>query len=189
VIWVASIVTRRTQPPPSCAESKRGSAGFAATEVAASRFEIAVVRGWRTFVMNRIVRSSVLALALCTLSLVGCESKRVWLQLTGLDDGNAEGIWLWRLSEQSGAYERTCRIVFGQPVYVGESEWLDYTQHCGEASGGLNTWRTALKRSPESPETVTIGLWYTSLEDPGAYKVSSYGLYGETSLSESTLPL
>jgi hypothetical protein len=138
--------------------------------------------------MNRIFRSSLLALALCAFSLVGCESNRVWIQLTGLDNGNAEGIWLWRLSESSGAYERTCRIVFGQPEFVGEREWLAYTQECGDASTGLKL-RTTLKRSPENPETVTVGLWYLRWGDPGAYKVSSYGVYGETALSGSTLHL
>lgn len=138
--------------------------------------------------MTRIFRSSILALALCAFSLVGCESKRVWLQLTGLDDGNAEGIWLWRLSEQSGAYERICSIVFGQPEYVGEIERIEYTQDCGHGSAALKL-RTAIKRSPESPGTVTVGLWYLRWEGAGAYKVSSYGFYGETALSASTLQL
>jgi hypothetical protein len=135
--------------------------------------------------MHRIFRSSIFALALFAFSLVGCESKRVWLQLTGLDNGNTVGIWLWRLSETSGAYERVCRVVFGQPEYVSGSEWLDYSQDCGDGSAPL-TLRTELKRSPEDPETVTAGFWYLRWENPGAYKVSSYGFYGESALSEST---
>ena len=138
--------------------------------------------------MSRIFRSSIFALALFAFSLVGCESKRVWLQLTGLDNGNTVGIWLWRLSETSGAYERVCRVVFGQPEYVSGAEWLDYRQECGDGAAPLPL-RTELKRSPEDPETVTAGFWYLRWENPGAYKVSSYGFYGESALSESTLHL
>jgi len=138
--------------------------------------------------MNRSFRSSLITLALCVSSLVGCESKLVWLQVTGLDDGSAEGIWLWRLSEQSGAYERVCRIAFGQPQSVGGIEWLEYAQDCGDGRTTLKL-RTALKRSPASPETATLGLWYLRSEAPGAYKVSSYGISGETALSGSTLEL
>lgn len=138
--------------------------------------------------MNRVFRSSLIALALCASSLLGCESKRVWLQVTGLDDGNAEGIWLWRLSEQSGAYERVCRIVFGQPEYVNGIESLEYAQDCGRGSKTLKL-RTSLTRSPDNPEAATVGLWYQRWENPGVYKVSSYGFYGETALSGSTLHL
>ncbi len=138
--------------------------------------------------MNRVFRSSLIALALCASSLLGCESKRVWLHVTGLDDGNADGIWLWRLSEQSGVYERNCRIVFGQPEYVGGAESLEYAQDCGDGSPVLKL-RTPLKRSPVNPETVTVGLWYMRWQTPGIYKVSSYGFYGETALSDSTLQL
>ena len=138
--------------------------------------------------MNRIFRSSLIALALCALSLVGCENKLVCLELTGLDAGNVGGIWLWRLSEQSGAYERTCRLVFGQTEFVGELEWLAYTQDCRDGSTGLKLW-APLQRSPANPETVTVELSYLRWEDPGTYKVSSYGLNGETALSESTLHL
>lgn len=136
--------------------------------------------------MNRVIRSSVLALALCAFSLVGCESKRVWLQLTGLDNGNTEGIWLWRLSETSGAYERNCRIVLGEHAYAGGTEWLEYSQDCGDGNTAQEM-RTALERSSEDPEVVTAGFWYVRWENPGTYKVSSYGFYGETALSASTL--
>lgn len=138
--------------------------------------------------MNRFFRSSLITLALCVFSLVGCESKFAWLQVTGLDDGSTEGIWLWRLSEQSGTYERTCRIAFDQPQSVGGIEWLEYAQNCGDGSTTLKL-RTSLTRSPASPETATVGLWYLSSKAPGAYKVSSYGIYGETALSGSTLQL
>lgn len=136
--------------------------------------------------MNRFVRSGVVALALCAFSLVGCETKRLWLQVTGLDDGIIEGVWLWRLSEESGIYERACRFPFAGTGETGDVETLWYTQDCQDALAGFELW-APIKRSASQPDTITVGLWYVNWYGAGAYKISSYGLYGETSLSESTL--
>ena len=136
--------------------------------------------------MNRFVRSGVVALALCAFSLVGCETKRLWLQVKGLDDGIVEGVWLWRLSEESGIYERACRIPFAAEAdAVGDLQTLVYTQDCEDGHAGFEL-SAQIKRSESRPDTVTVGLWYIDWNDAGVYKVSSYGHYGETSLSEST---
>ncbi len=138
--------------------------------------------------MNRYLRSGVVALALCSFSLVGCETKRLWLQVTGIDDGIIEGVWLWRLSEQSGSYERACRFLFGGETGFGDIESLAYTQECEDGQTGY-ALTVPVKRSQNQPDTITVGLWYLDWVGAGVYKVSSYGLYGETSLSDSTLEL
>jgi hypothetical protein len=135
--------------------------------------------------VSRFVRSGVIALALCAFSLVGCETKRLWLQVTGLDDGIIDGVWLWRLSEESGDFERACRIPFAGTQAVGELEMLIYTQECEDENAGFEL-SAPIKRSESRPDTITVGLWYMNWRGAGAYKISSYGLYGETSLSEST---
>lgn len=138
--------------------------------------------------MNRFVRSGVVALALCAFSLVGCGTKRVWLQITGLDDGITEGVWLWRLSEASGTYERTCRFGFAGTDAAGGLETLGYTRDCKGGNAGLEL-RAPIKRSTSRPDTITVGLQFVNLYGTGFYKISSYGRNGETSLSESTVKL
>jgi hypothetical protein len=136
--------------------------------------------------VNRFVRSGVIALALCAFSLVGCDTKRVWLQITGLDGGITEGVWLWRLSEASGTYERACRFWFAGTDAAGGLETLGYTQDC---KGGNTNFalRAPIKRSKIRPDTITVGLVFVNLYGTGVYKISSYGPSGETSLSKSTL--
>ena len=138
--------------------------------------------------MNRFIRSGVVALALCAFSLVGCETKRLWLQVAGLDDGLIEGIWLWRLSEESGSYERACRIPFAGINAAGDLETLVYTQDCEDEHAGMELV-SPIKRSPSQPDTPTVGLWFMNWYGAGVYKISSYGLNGETALSESTRQL
>jgi hypothetical protein len=138
--------------------------------------------------VNRFVRSGVVALALCAFSLVGCGTKRVWLQITGLDDGITEGVWLWRLSKESGTYERACRFRFAGTDAAGGFETLGYTQHCQGGNAGFEL-RAPVKRLESRPGTITAGLEFMNLYGTGVYKISSYGLYGETSLSESTVQL
>jgi hypothetical protein len=138
--------------------------------------------------VNRFVRSGVVALALCAFSLVGCETKRVWLQLTGLDDGITEGVWLWSLSKESGTYERACRFWFAGIDAAGGLETLGYTQDCEGANDGFEL-RAPVKRSESRPGTIAVGLVFMNLYGTGVYKISSYGRYGETSLSESTIQL
>ena len=138
--------------------------------------------------MNRFVRSGVGALALCALSLAGCDTKRLWLQVSGLDDGVTDGVWLWRLSEVNGTYERTCRFAFEGTDAVGNLETLAYIQECDDGRLSSN-FSVPINRSPNQPDTVTVGLRYQNWFGAGVYKISSYGLYGETSLSGSTLQL
>ncbi len=136
--------------------------------------------------MNRFVRCGVVVLVLCGISLVGCAPKRIWLQIAGFDDGLIDGVWLWRLSQESGTYERACRFPFAGVGAPGNVESLAYVQECedGAVSG---QFYVPIRRSQIRPDTVTVGLWYLNWSGAGAFKISSYGLNGETALSGSTL--
>lgn len=135
--------------------------------------------------MKRLVRSGVVVLGLCALSLVGCETKRIWLQISGIDDGSVQGIWLWRLSEVTGSYERTCRFPFEGTQQPGTLEVLAYFQQC-EGDQANNGFAVPIKRSPTQPDSITVGLWYVAWNGAGVYKVSAYGIDGETALSDSS---
>lgn len=138
--------------------------------------------------MQRCIRRSILALTLLLFPLVGCETKEVWLELPAFGSGDVDGVWLWRLSESSETYERACRITLEDPEDVNGQEQLGYIQDCDAEHVGIQL-RAALERNPNNPEAVTLGIWYMRWEDPGVYKVSSYGEEGESALSETTLDL
>ena len=141
--------------------------------------------------VKRFFRLSMLAWVLFVLPLVGCETKRVWLQLEGVNTGVVEGIWLWRFSDELGTYERFCRIPFTDRDLIGGVDSVRYVQECGGADGepaGIDL-HAELKQSGSAPDRVTVGLWYMRWEDPGVYKVSSYGAYGETALSTTSIEL
>ena len=139
-------------------------------------------------VVQRSIRRSILALTLLLFPLVGCETKEVWVELPAFGSGDVDGVWLWRLSEMTDTYERACRITLDDPADVNGQESLGYVQDCDDEHAGVQLSAT-LERDPNNPEAVTLGLWYMRWEDPGVYKVSSYGEDGESALSETTLDL
>lgn len=138
--------------------------------------------------MNRRLRLGWLALVFLWVPLTGCETKRVWLEVGDFGTSAIEGIWLWRLSEQSGSYERICRIPFGAVVAEGGAESLPYAQECEDGRTGI-ALEAAIERSAPDPDTIRVALWYMRWEDPGTYKVSTYGADGESALSVTTLDL
>jgi hypothetical protein len=135
-----------------------------------------------------VIRRSILALTLLLFPLVGCETKEVWLELPAFGGGDVDGVWLWRLSESTNHFERACRIALDAPEAVNGQEALGYIQECDSEHPGIQL-SAALERDPGNPESVTLGIWYMRWEDPGVYKVSSYGEEGESALSETTLDL
>ncbi len=138
--------------------------------------------------MHRAIRRSILALSLLLFPLVGCETKEVWLELPAFGSGAIDGVWLWRLSETTDTYERACRITLADPEAVDGQESLGYVQECNGDNESIPL-SAALERHPDDPESVTLGIWYMRWEEPGVYKVSSYGEEGESALSETTLDL
>jgi hypothetical protein len=135
-----------------------------------------------------ILRAGVVTGALLLLPLAGCKTREVWLEIPGFGPGTVEGVWLWRLSAQTGHYERACRIVFQGVESTGGEQTLDYIQECPDGRHGYPL-RAALAPSASDPDAVTVGLWYVRWEDAGTYRVSAYGPDGESPLSETTLTL
>ena len=137
--------------------------------------------------MRRMLRSGAALWLLLLFPLTACETRRVWLELPAFGDGSVEGVWLWRRSDASGAWERTCRIPFLEQAQVGSRETLTYTQECEDERAGFEL--SSRLEHPETPDTVLVSLWYMRWENPGTYKVSAYGPSGESALSETTLDL
>jgi hypothetical protein len=138
--------------------------------------------------MKRSLRRSLAALALLAFPLVGCETKMVWLELPSFGSGAIDGIWLWRWTDATESYERVCRIDIGDPAMKDGAEAVGYIQDCENEHMGIEL-SAAVERSDTDASTVTVGLYYMRWEDPGTYKVSSFGDDGESALSETTLQL
>ena len=161
-------VTPRTPPPPHSSDSP----GRQAEE----------------YLVERVIRRSILALALLPLSLAGCETKEVWLEVPGF--AAVDGIWFWRLSEATDTYQRMCRILLADPVVANGQETLSYVQECDSGDAGMPL-SAELQHDSSHPGAVRLGLWYarSDAEGPGLYRVSSYGPHGESALSTTPFQL
>ena len=128
----------------------------------------------------------------CMLLLLsfGCETRAVTMEIPGFGDASIEGVWLWRLSESTGKYQRTCRLELYDPeLDASGSEVVPYLQVCdtpGEIGMDLNA---TVSRLPADPDTIVVTMWYFRYRDPGQFKASAYNAAGESPLSSTTLEL
>lgn len=125
------------------------------------------------------------AIGLCAVALSGCETKRVWLTLP--DFGGTEGLWLWRYSEETNSYRRLCRLNFDDVTTRHGQEVALYVQQCDPEHHPFEL-EASIERQNGSGRVV-LSLWYVRWEDPGTYKISSYGPNGESALSETSIEL
>jgi hypothetical protein len=137
---------------------------------------------------GRALRGAVLALALLSTPLLGCEVKPIQIQLPGYGSGNIDGIWLWK--RVAGTWTRVCRIDFEDHRLTADGEVLLYVQNCvnGRVRRGL-VLPSPVDRASEAPTTVTLDLYYFRYEDPGDYRATAFNEAGESSLSSTSLPL
>lgn len=130
---------------------------------------------------------AVLVFALLPLS--GCETSSVTIQLSGFGQGSVDGIWFWKLSTQTGQYERSCRLAISNAHAGPQGETVSYMQDCVSGEPGVRM-QASLVRSPTDPDTVTLQLWYFRFQDEtGTYKASAYNTAGESALSPTTITL
>ena len=126
-----------------------------------------------------------LASALLCVPFAGCEITLLTIGIPDFD--HVDGIWLWRLSDATGQYERSGRIQF-TPLEAGpQGEALGYRETCANGVVGIanQAW---LSRSTGDPSTATVSLHYLSCEAPGGtYRASAYNGAGESVLSATTV--
>ena len=103
------------------------------------------------------------------------------------DFDQVDGIWLWRLSDATGAYERSGRIQFSELSSAPEGQRLLYRETCASGASGLSS-QAWLSRAANDPSTATVALHYLSCEAPGGtYRATAYNDAGESALSETTI--
>ena len=138
-------------------------------------------------------RSTRLALALAFLLLapaLGCETKGVTIEIPGYGVGDVDGVWLWRLTEGTGQYERVCRLELGAPQLSKKGvEVLPYLQVCTAPDQVGMDLTAEISRLPANPTTIVVKLWYFRYADAGQFRASSYNSAGESSLSPTALTL
>jgi hypothetical protein len=117
--------------------------------------------------------------------LAGCETKGVIVEVPDFDASAIQAIWLWRLSETSGEYERVCQIEL-TPGDDGTS--VAYIQRCPESGDGY-LLSAQLEPLPNDPSGALLDLWYMRFEDPGTYRASLVNEWGESDLSPTPIPL
>lgn len=139
------------------------------------------------------LRRAVLALALLSTPMLGCEIKTIQIQLPGFADGAIDGIFLWKQLPASGGqlqWTRICRIDFTDLRFTHRGETLSYVQNCidGKTRRGL-VLPSVVDRLDGNPATITVELFYIRYEDPGTYRATAFNESGESPLSSTSLPL
>lgn len=143
---------------------------------------------------SRLLRSAALVLSLLAIPMIGCEPKRVQIQLDGFSSSEIDGIWLYR-QDASGGFERICEIVFTELrtiVRRGQAtERIKYVQNCLDGEQGIPALQmeTSVRHPSGDPDAVLVDIWYLRFEDPGTYKASAFNQAGESPLSVTSLPL
>ena len=117
----------------------------------------------------------VLALVLC---LFGCAP--VWLVVRIPDFGTnqIQGVWVWRFSPQTNAFERDTLILFQGVTLLSSGPTLSYTTYSNQGDLSL----TAAIHSATNPNGVTMTLGFER-GATGVFKVSTYNAVGESQLS------
>ncbi len=143
----------------------------------------------------RILRSAALALSLLAVPMLGCEPKRVQIQLDAFGSSGIEGIFLYRQNPAGGAFQRACEIRFSDFQTIerrGQTvERIKYLQNCvdGEIGTPALLLETTVRRPGNDPDAILLELWYLRFEAAGTYKASAFNAAGESALSAASLPL
>lgn len=144
---------------------------------------------------NRIVRHALLvAVALLVLPLFACRWYGVTVLIPDFDTSQVEGVWFWRLSQDTGQYVRDGQIVFADQAHTLDDGrvLLPYTLLTNDGLLVHDSLATVLDRDSTNPDRVTLNLQYAALDKAGmspSYRVSSYNAAGDSALSDETVVL
>jgi len=127
-----------------------------------------------------------LAAALLALPLTGCNTAQVRVQLVSFGNGNADGLWFWRL--ENGSYRRICRIDLSNTYFSGGAEVVNYKQTCLDGRSASAPWQATVKRLA-NPVNVELTLTYRRAGTLVAHRASAFNQDGESALSTASLQL
>lgn len=132
---------------------------------------------------------ALLGLVACVAGGVGCDLQWVNVTIPDYDSKQVKGVWVWRLSEQSGQFVRDTEIEFIEPIEgTGGFELLRVETTTGPL-GERASMPTGIERDVSNPDRVTLKLGFTRLSAPGEFKVSTYNTVGDSPLSAASAQL
>lgn len=143
---------------------------------------------------RRLLRSAALALALLAIPMLGCEPKKLQIQLDAFTSSEIEGIFLYR-QQPAGGFQRVCEIRFSDHRVIarrGETmERIKYVQTCldGQPNTPALLLETSVRHPGNNQDAILLDIWYLRFEGPGTYKASAFNAAGESALSSASLPL
>lgn len=132
---------------------------------------------------------ALLGLVACLAGSVGCDLQWIRVTIPDFESKVVTGVWVWRLSEQTGQFVRDTEIEIGD-VYVPQEgiELVSVVTTTGPL-GERATLPTGLERDAADPDRVTLKLGFTRLSAPGTFKVSTYNAAGDSPLSLASTQL
>ncbi len=129
-------------------------------------------------------RIAALALSAGLALLPGCNLTYFTIDIPDFGSKSVQGVWLWRLSPQTGAYQRETQFAFG-PLQDGV---LDYTAIAADGTPPI-TISTHPGIDPENPARMVLRILYSRGDAPGYYRASTYNSSGDSPLSTEIVPL
>lgn len=127
-------------------------------------------------------------LALSATSLQGCALGWFTISIPDFASKSVDGVWLWRLSPETGFYERDTQIVLGMPSLQPDGEWLTYDATPLDGSP-IVPGTSQVVRSADDPDHVTLQLLFSRTEDAGTYRATTYNEAGDSPLSAEAVAL
>lgn len=139
--------------------------------------------------MRHWLRRTLLAtLALAAIPFQGCTLGCFTIAIPDFGSKSVQGVWLWRLSPETGLFERDVRFVFAAPVQQPGGEALDYQAAPADGSAPIPA-TTYVVRDPANPDHVTVQLVFSHADETSYYRASTYNGAGDSVLSTETMPL
>lgn len=123
---------------------------------------------------------------LLLLPLVGCEWKRVTVQLPTFFSAGVEELQFWRLDEGTTDYVRAGYIRFGSLIGPPGAQTIHYTM---VSPGGESTTFTLTSDVDVVGDSIVLELWYARWPDEGTFRVSARNAAGESELSDGVIGL
>ena len=125
--------------------------------------------------------------------LSGCDYRSLSIEIPGFDAFAVEGVWLWKLNEDTGRYERAGGIRLHRDATA--QEWWPALATDAEVIAYSNTSQedvvlpAEVIRNPASPDRVTLRLLYLNNQETGSFRATIFNAAGESDLSDQTIGL
>lgn len=143
--------------------------------------------------MKTLARLLFVALVSLLPFVSGCDYRSVSIEIPGFDAFQVEGVWLWKLNETTGRYERAGGIRLHRDTPA--EDWWPTLSSGAEVIAYSNTAQedvvlpAEVIRDPAKPDRVTLRLLYLNTDEPGSFRATIFNAAGESDLSDQTIGL